>query len=157
MKSATVRELKAELQERSPKEILDLCLRLSRFKKENKELLTYLLFEADDEQGYITHIKETIDDEFNSITNTNFYYLKKSVRKILKNVKKYIRYSSDKETEVAILLHFCERLITFKPSITRNITLHNLYDRQIQLIDKKIEALHEDLQYDYREDMQRLK
>ena len=79
------------------------------------------------------------------------------MRKILRNVKKYIRYSSNKETEVAILLHFCERLITFKPSITRNITLHNLYDRQIQLIDKKIEALHEDLQYDYREDIQRLK
>ena len=157
MKPAGVKAIKEELKIRSREELIELCLNLSKFKKENKELLTYLLFEADDEQGYITHIKETIDDEFNSITNTNFYYLKKSVRKILKNVKKYIRYSSDKETEVAILLHFCERLITFKPSITRNITLHNLYDRQIQLIDKKIEALHEDLQYDYREDMQRLK
>lgn len=157
MKAASLAQIKKELKLRSSQDIEELCLRLGRFKKENKELLTYLLFEADDEQGYITHIKETIDDEFNSITNTNFYYLKKSVRKILKNVKKYIRYSSDKETEVAILLHFCERLITFKPSITRNITLHNLYDRQIQLIDKKIEALHEDLQYDYREDMQRLK
>ena len=157
MKPAGVKAIKEELKIRSREELIELCLNLSKFKKENKELLTYLLFEADDEQGYITHIKETIDDEFNSITNTNFYYLKKSVRKILKNVKKYIRYSNDKETEVAILLHFCERLITFKPSITRNITLHNLYDRQIQLIDKKIEALHEDLQYDYREDMQRLK
>ena len=138
MKAASLAQIKKELKLRSPQDIEELCLRLGRFKKENKELLTYLLFEADDEQGYITHIKETIDDEFNSITNTNFYYLKKSVRKILKNVKKYIRYSSDKETEVAILLHFCERLITFKPSITRNITLHNLYDRQIQLIDRKL-------------------
>ena len=125
MKAASLAQIKKELKLRSSQDIEELCLRLGRFKKENKELLTYLLFEADDEQGYITHIKETIDDEFNSITNTNFYYLKKSVRKILKNVKKYIRYSSDKETEVAILLHFCERLITFKPSITRNITLHN--------------------------------
>ena len=133
MKAASLAQIKKELKLRSPQDIEELCLRLGRFKK------------------------ETIDDEFNSITNTNFYYLKKSVRKILKNVKKYIRYSNDKETEVAILLHFCEHLITFKPSITRNITLHNLYDRQIQLIDKKIEALHEDLQYDYKEDMQRLK
>ena len=100
MKAASLAQIKKELKLRSPQDIEELCLRLGRFKKENKELLTYLLFEADDEQGYITHIKETIDDEFNSITNTNFYYLKKSVRKILKNVKKYIRYSNDKETEL---------------------------------------------------------
>ena len=60
MKSATVRELKTELQEKSPKEILELCLRLSRFKKENKELLTYLLFESSDEQSYIESVKEEL-------------------------------------------------------------------------------------------------
>jgi hypothetical protein len=157
LKAASLAQIKKELKLRSPQDIEELCLRLGRFKKENKELLTYLLFEADDEQEYIAHIKESIDQEFDSITNTNFYYLKKSVRKILRNVKKYIRYSGNEETEVAILLHFCERLIRFKPSIIRNITLHNLYDRQLLLIDKKIEALHEDLQYDFREDMQRLK
>ena len=156
MKPASLAQIKQEIKQRSPEDIEQLCLRLARFKKENKELLTYLLFEADDEEGYITHIKETIDDEFNAITNTNFYYLKKSVRKILRNVKKYIRYSGNKETEIAILLHFCKRLITFKPSITRNVTLHNLYDRQIQLIDKKIEDLHQDLQLDYKEDLEAL-
>lgn len=156
MKPASLAQIKQEIKHRSPEDIEQLCLRLARFKKENKELLTYLLFEADDEEGYITHIKETIDDEFSAITNTNFYYLKKSVRKILRNVKKYIRYSGNKETEVAILLHFCKRLITFKPSITRNVTLHNIYDRQLQLIDKKIEGLHEDLQFDYKEDLEAL-
>jgi hypothetical protein len=156
LKPATLVQIKKEIKLRSPEDIEQLCLRLARFKKENKELLTYLLFEADDEEGYITHIKETIDEEFDAITNTNFYYLKKSVRKILRNVKKYIRYSGNKETEVAILLHFCERLITFKPSITRNVTLHNIYDRQIQVIDKKIEGLHEDLQYDYKEELSAL-
>ena len=88
MKAASLAQIKKELKLRSSQDIEELCLRLARFKKENKELLTYLLFEADDEQEYISHIKETIDDEFDSITNTNFYYLKKSVRKILKNVKK---------------------------------------------------------------------
>ena len=58
MKSASVRELKLELQDRSPKEVMELCLRLSRFKKENKELLTYLLFETSDEQMYIESVKE---------------------------------------------------------------------------------------------------
>ena len=33
MKAATVRELKKELSHRSPEELLELCLRLSKFKK----------------------------------------------------------------------------------------------------------------------------
>ena len=41
MKPATVHQLKRELQTRTPDELLQLCLRLAKFKKENKELLTY--------------------------------------------------------------------------------------------------------------------
>ena len=80
MKSATVRELKTELQEKSPKEILDLCLRLSRFKKENKELLTYLLFEATDEQSYIESVKEEIDEKFEHVNRKSPYFVKKSIQ-----------------------------------------------------------------------------
>ena len=46
MKTATVTVLKKELKYKSNDELLNLCLTLSKFKKENKELLTYLLFEA---------------------------------------------------------------------------------------------------------------
>ena len=48
MKAATVHELKEELKHRSAAQLVELCNRLVRFKKENKELLTYLLFEAHD-------------------------------------------------------------------------------------------------------------
>jgi len=37
MKAVSQKELKQELSSRSTKELLELCLRLSRFKKENKE------------------------------------------------------------------------------------------------------------------------
>ena len=43
MKAVTLREIKKELNTLSTLEIQELCLRLSRFKKENKELLTYYL------------------------------------------------------------------------------------------------------------------
>ena len=49
MKTATVTELKKELKTRSQSDLVELCLKLSKFKKENKELLTYLLYEADNE------------------------------------------------------------------------------------------------------------
>ena len=57
MKAVTVKELKTELVDRSHSELMELCLRLSRFKKENKELLTYLLFESSNEAGYINSVK----------------------------------------------------------------------------------------------------
>ncbi|MFO7719373.1 MAG: hypothetical protein R6W85_02900 [Gillisia sp.] len=133
MKAATVSQLKKELSYRSPEELLEICLRLSKFKKENKELLTYLLFESADEAGYIESVKNEIDLEFDAINTSSYYFIKKSVRKILRNIKKYSRYSQKKETEVELLIHFCSRLKTFKPSITRNTTLLNLYERQLAM------------------------
>jgi len=149
MTAASVVEIKKELKHRDPEELLQLCLRLARFKKENKELLTYLLFESDSEAGYIETVKAEIDVQFSSINTASYFYIKKSVRKILRTIKKYIRYSGNKETEVALFIYFCETLRDFTPSIKRNTTLMNLYERQLVFIAKKIEALHEDLQYDY--------
>ena len=149
MKAATVSQLKKELQHRNPDELLALCLRLARFKLENKELLTYLLFESDNEEGYIETVKSVMEAQFSEINTSNYYYIKKSVRKILRGLRKYIRYSSKKETEVELLLYFCKLLSDLKPPFQRNRTLSNLYERQMMGIKKKISALHEDLQYDY--------
>nr|WP_298923008.1 hypothetical protein [uncultured Allomuricauda sp.] len=149
MKAATVVQIKKELQHCSPEELLQLCLRLSKFKKENKELLTYLLFEAGNEAGYIETVMAEVDELFLDINTNSFFYIKKSVRKILRNLKKYIRYSGNKETEVELLLYFCKKLKEFRPSMNNNTTLRNLYDRQLAFVEKKVAALHEDLQYDY--------
>lgn len=156
MKSATVRELKSELLERSPKEILDLCLRLSRFKKENKELLTYLLFEAADEQNYIESVKEEIDAKFELVNRKSPYFVKKSIRSILNYTKKYIRYSQNKETELELLIYFCQKLHDFEPSIHRNKKVATLYFRLIEVCKKKTSLLHEDLQYDYFRELESL-
>ena len=149
MKTATLKELKNELNHRSPAELLNLCLRLARFKKENKELLTYLLFESSNEQAYIASVKKEIEQEFQIINTKSYFYIRKSVRKILRNTKKYIRYSKDKETEVELLLYFCYELREMSPSMKGNLTLQNIFNRQILLIKKVVSTLHEDLQYDY--------
>lgn len=156
MKTATVKQLKDELKYKSDEELINLCLRLSRFKKENKELLTYLLFEADDEQGYIANVKQEIDEQFEAINTNSYFYIKKSVRKILRTIKKYIRYSLNKETEIELLIYFCQKLKDFRPSIKRNVTLANIYNRQLVFIKKRVTALHEDLQYDFNLILERL-
>ncbi len=149
MKALALPEIKKELKTLSSQEIEALCLRLARFKKENKELLTYLLFESHNESGYIETVKNYMDDEFELINTNSYFYIRKSVRKILRNVKKFIRYSQKKETEVELLLYFCKKLKGFKPSMKRSTQLYNMYNRQIVLVKKTVAKLHEDLQYDY--------
>ena len=156
MKAVSVKELKEELTERSPNELRQLCLRLSKFKKENKELITYLLFESSDEAAFIENVKSEVDQQFKEINKKNYYLIKKSVRKILRTLKKYIRYSQKKETEVDLLIYFCSKLKRISPSINRNVTLLNLYNRQIEAIRKKISLLHEDLQFDYGLELNKL-
>ena len=157
MKAVSVSDIKKELNHLSSDELTELCLRLSKFKQENKELLTYLLFETHDEMGYIESVKAEVDNQFSQINTSSYYYMRKSVRKILRTIKKFARYSQKKETEVELLLHFCFKLKSLKPSIFDNVTLTNTYHRQLALVKKIVSTLHEDLQYDYNLKLNELK
>ena len=150
MKPVTIKKIKDELHYKSTQELIELCLKLSKFKKENKELLSYLLFDVEDEVTYINNVNEYSTLLFADINTKSFFYIRKSVRKILKLTKKYIRYSKKKETEVELLLHFCKELKKVSPSISKSPRLLNVYNRQLILIKKAIATLHEDLQYDYQ-------
>jgi len=156
MKTATVKELKTELSHHSSTELINLCLTLARFKKENKELLTYLLFEAENEDRFIASVKEEVHELFQAINTSSYYFIKKSVRKILRLIKKYIRYSKKKSTAVELLLYFLEEMDQLRPSYRRNTTLFNLVERQVLLIKKDIKTLHPDLQYDYLTELERI-
>lgn len=150
MKGASIAELRKELKQRSREELFEYCLTLARYKVESKELLTYLVFESDDENSYIESVKSYIDIEFATINTASYHYIKKSVRKILRQVKRYIRYSKQKETETSILLHFCECLADLEPNIFENTVLTNMYNKQKEMATKAMYKLHEDLQYDYK-------
>jgi hypothetical protein len=156
MKAATVIQLRKELETLDEDYLRELCLRLARFKIENKELLTYLLFESEDEDFYVNGIKEQVDKLFEEINKKSYFYIKKSVRKILRLLKKYARYSNSKETEVELLIYYCYKLKTLKPSISNNLTLTKIFLKQIENIEKKIIKLHEDLQFDFRERLKQL-
>lgn len=149
MKPATITELKKELKYRSQDQLIDYCLTMARFKLETKELLTYLVFESENEMAYIQSVKTYIDTTFAEISATNYYYIKKSVRKILRQVKRFIRYSKKKETEAELLIYFCKALGNMKPSYKQNTVLTNMYTKQLELAQKAVAKVHEDLQYDY--------
>lgn len=157
MKTESIVKIRKELQFQSREELLELCLRLAKYKTENKALLTYLLFESHDEDAYINAVKENLEEIFISMNTDSYHYMKKTIRKILRQIRIFSKYSNKTETEVELLLFFCDQLNELEPSIHKNNTLKNLYDRQIMALDKKIELLHEDLQYEYITHIQLLK
>ena len=156
MKAASLQEIKQELKERTPAQLTELCLRLGRFKKENKELLTYLLFEASDTAQYIASVKEEIENAFVEIKTSNLYLAKKSLRKILRHTNKYIRYTGDKIIETELLLHYCTVLKKSRIPLHKSTALTKLYNGQLKKIKTAIGTLHEDLQYDYVRQMEEI-
>lgn len=154
MQIATLSQLKKEMEKLPPAELVALCQRLAKYKKENKELLHYLLLEADDEEGYKDQVKQDIVEEFKIINSSSLYYAKKSIRRILRMVNKHIKYSGNKQTQVELLLFFCEELRDSGIPFHDSKVLINLYNRQVQLIEKALSTLHEDLQFDYEEELE---
>ena len=156
MKAASSNELKQELKELSQSKLVDLCLRLARFKKENKELLTYLLFEVDDIEAYIINIKQEIDEGFSGINTSSIYFAKKSLRKILRTANKYIRYTGSKQAEADLLLYYCVKLKQSGIAFHKSNALNNLYEAQLKKIKAAVATLHEDLQFDYLRKLEEL-
>lgn len=149
MKAATINELKQELLNEKPARLVEICIRLARFKKENKELLTYLLFEAHDTDAYIKSVKQEMDIHFETVNRSNVYFVKKTLRKILRITNKFIRYSGSNIVETELLIHFCTAIKEMGSSITGNPVIINIYQNQLKKINKAIASMHEDLQYDY--------
>jgi len=153
MKIASLSQLKKEISLLSGEELRDICLRIVKHKKENKELLHYLIFEASNEDAFISAIKEDIVEEFAVMNMTNLYWAKKTIRKILRSINKYIRFSGQKQTEIELRLFFCNQIKESGLRIDRIQALLNLYKRQIIAIEKALATLHPDLQYDYTEEI----
>jgi hypothetical protein len=156
MKAASINILKKELSTLPYSEVIKICMQIIKYKKENKELLNYLLFNAHNKQQYIENIKNEIDLQFREINSSHLYFAKKSIRKILKLTNKYIRFSGHKQTEVDLLIYFCKRLKESGIQIRKSTSLNNLFDNQVMKIKKTVATLHEDLQFDYMPEIKAL-
>ncbi len=156
MKAATIHELKMELMNTPAAQLAELCVRLAKFKKENKELLTYLLFESFDEQAYIENIKTAMLQQFDDINTSSIYFVKKSLRKIIRLLNKYIRYTGSAEAEIKLLLFFCTTLQKSGIPVNENAVIKNMFQNQVKKITKAMSTLHEDLQYEYTRELEQL-
>lgn len=156
MQPTNLQDLKKELRNLEPQQVEELCLRLARHKKENKELLHYLLFEAQNESGFISSIKEEIDLGFDTLNRSNLHFVKKGLRKILRNINKYNRYSGIKTTALDLHIYFLQKLKKSGIPFHKSVMLVNLYQGQLKKINSLLKSLHEDLRYDYKVELDKL-
>lgn len=156
MHTATIQQIKQELATLKPAQLNALCLRLAKFKKENKELLSYLLFEASDEAAYLQSVKTELEEQFAAINTSSVYFIKKSLRKIVRIINRYSKYSEETATEIDLRLYFCEQAKAQGFPTGKNKALDNIYEGQVKKIKSLIATLHEDLQYDYTRRVQAL-
>jgi hypothetical protein len=153
MKAASLNEIKKHLSNLGSDELVQTCLRLARFRNENKELLTYLLFESADEQAYVNSIKSETDELFEGLPTGNVYFVKKSIRKILRIINKQIKYSGIPSTELEVRIHFCMKMRSAGIPLRPATVLYNLYQQQLKKIETVLGRLPEDLQFDYEREM----
>ena len=156
MKAASISEIKNELGDLPPARLAALCLQLAKYKKDNKELLSYLLFEEHDLAGYIENVKKEIDLQFAEINISHLYFAKKSLRKILRITGKHIRYTGSRQAEAELLIYFCQQLKKSGIRYDTSTVLTNLYNAQLKKIKAAIAGFHEDEQYDYLKEIKNL-
>ena len=153
MTTASLQETKKELRTLDAESLQELCIRLARYKKENKELLNYLLFEAGNEQAYIENVKEELIELFKTVPSSNVYYVKKSLRKILRYANRQIKYSGIKQTELELRIFFCTKMKEAKIPRQPGTVLFNLYQQQLKKIESAFAKLPEDIQADYEREL----
>ncbi|MBL7883615.1 MAG: hypothetical protein JNL69_06075 [Bacteroidia bacterium] len=152
----TLAQLQKELILRTPDEIADIAMKLAKYKKENKEYLTYLLFGVEDEKQYIQESKLKLDDLFYEINRKSAYTTKKGLQKVVRNLTKFIKNSKLKQTELELRIHFCNKVKSTRINLDVSNVISNIYYREIDKIKLAYSKLHEDLQYDYKVDLEKL-
>ena len=155
MKSASLHELKKELQLLPAAELVDLCVTLAKYKKDNKDFLNYLLFQSHDAAEFVVEIKEEMDEYFQELrSQPNLYYVKKSLRKLLRLLTRYCKYLNNKGLAAELHIYFCMKLKQSTIPFRKSQLLVNMYEQQLKKINTLISGLHEDLQNDYLRDLE---
>jgi hypothetical protein len=153
MKPEKLSDLKKELLNHNVHELTEICLRLAKYKKENKELLSYLLFDATEPMEYAEQVKNSLIDDFKSMQK-HYFYSTKSLRKIIRLINRYAKYTGSKQVETELYMWFCSNYLIFADLRTSHKPLQGLLTRQFEKAAKLIPKLHEDLQFDYRQEFE---
>jgi hypothetical protein len=154
MNVASLNEIKRELQSLDQEVLVDVCLRLAKFKKDNKEMLNYLLFEAQNEHNYVQRVKEEIEEQFQELpVGSNVYFIKKNLRKILRFATRQVKFSGVRESELDVRIFFCVKMKEAGVPMPAGTVLFNIFQQQLKKVQSLLQKLPEDMKADYEREM----
>lgn len=157
MKVGSLAEIKKELTFLDTKELSVLLLDLAKFSTDNRALLYFKLFERENPRLFVELVREELDLEFQKSNTRNYHFAKKSAQSIRRKLNKSLKLTKDKETLIELITYFCEQFKLYGFLDFRHQVIDNLYRVQVGKIEKLINGLHEDLQYDYQDKVFSLK
>lgn len=155
MKPEKLTTIKKELNGLSVQQLTEICLRLAKYKKDNKELLNYLLYDAGDPIAYAGQVKTFLEEDFKTLPRP-YYQSSKTLRKILRLLNRHAKYTASKQVELEMLIWFCHCFLKYGDTGTSHKPLQALIIRQLDKIKGLIPKLHEDLQFDYSREFENL-
>jgi hypothetical protein len=141
-------DLKKELLELSKPELIQLCLRVAKLKRENKELLAYLIFDSEDPLFYAQKLKPEIKEVFEQPFQ-HAYYLTKSIRKAMRLITKYYRFTSNKQGETELLIYLVEEFYLSWRNDYRYQALGKVIYRCLEKAQSNLKKIDEDFRADF--------
>ena len=155
MEAPKLNLIRKELQELPKAVLAEYCLRLAKYKTENKELLNFLLFFGERADEYVEDVKKLLDEDFKKVPYSD-YTCAKVLRKTIRIMNKHIKFIGIKVSELDISIHFCQLFLNAGICHTTHKPLIGLLYRQLKRIYKLIPKLDEDLQFDYQQEFDAL-
>jgi len=157
MQLPSLSSLKKELQQKEPKELVELILQISKLSRDNKTFLYFKLFDSEDASLFVNTVKEELEVAFYSANTRNYYLAKKSAQSVRRILNKNLKLTKDPIAKIELIAFFCQKIAELGYLEYRYPVIDNLYALQVGKIEKLLANLHEDLQFDYEELLEKLK
>ncbi len=148
--------LKKELSGLERSELISICARLARHKKENKELLAYLLLDADDPLHYAEKMKPKLDEPFDEPYHSAWTFSKR-LRKALRLITKYQRFTGSARGEAELLIYFLQKFQGDWRHELKYQAIQNIVYRCLVKLETLIDKVEEDYRSDYADPLHCLK
>ncbi|MCC5938831.1 MAG: hypothetical protein JJU34_16245 [Lunatimonas sp.] len=158
MNLPTLAQLKKELSSLDHKTLIGFLGDLAKLNKDNKTYLYFKLREKDEPGLFLQECIEELDAEFASgYYSNNYHTAKKSAQKIRRTLNKLLSINKDKAVHVELLISFCKSMEEYGYLDFRHPVIDNLYAQQVRKLEKALQSLHEDIQYDYEDTLDELR
>ena len=146
--SLKLNDLKKDLAGMPQPELIELILRLAKLKVENKEILHYLLYYAHDSAAYAQYILPEVLEPFEQ-DFLHPYALSKRLRKSLRIIAKYLRFTKDRAGESELLLFLVNKFLETYRYEYRHSSLSKVIVRCLKKAHDNFDKIHEDFRADY--------